>query len=285
MEQGLYIVATPIGNLADITLRARDTMRAVDLIACEDTRVTARLLRGHSIETPMTQYHDHNAAQVRPQLIARLQKGENVALVCDAGTPLISDPGYKLICAAIDAGIDVIPLPGPTAAMAALVVSGLPTDRFLFAGFLPPKSAARSRVFVELASVKATLLFFESPKRLPACLSDMVEIMGDRPAAVARELTKTFEQVRRGSLSSLAEAYRNEGPPRGEVVIVVGPPSDVHVSVEDVDRQLRTLLGTLSLRDAVDRVAGLTGMNRREVYARALGLGDSHSVRPKQEED
>ncbi len=285
MDRGLYIVATPIGNLADITLRARDTLRAVDLIACEDTRVTGRLLRGHSITTPMTSYHDHNAAQVLPQLIARLFKGESVALVSDAGTPLISDPGYRLIGAAIEAGIDVIPLPGPSAMMAALVVSGLPTDRFMFAGFLPAKSAARSRVFAELASIKATILFFESPKRLPACLSDMAQILGDRPAAVARELTKTYEQVRRGSLASLAEAYRNEGPPRGEVVIVVGPPLETRASMDDVDRQLRTLLGTLSLRDAVDRVAGMTGMNRREVYARALGLGESHSVRPRENAD
>lgn len=285
MEPGLYVVSTPIGNLADVTLRACDILRAVDVIACEDTRVTAKLLRGHSIETPLTPYHDHNAVQARPRLIARLLQGKSVALVCDAGTPLVSDPGYRLIQAAIEVGIAIIPLPGPSAAMAALVVSGLPTDRFMFAGFAPARSAARLRMFAELAQIKATILFFESPKRLPACLLDMARTMGDRPAAVARELTKVYEEVRRGNLLSLAEAYNVEGPPKGEVVIVIGPPLKTQPNIEDVDQHLRSLLGTLSLRDAVDQVAGVTGINRREVYARALVFNESRSVPPGEKTD
>lgn len=285
LPRALYIVATPIGNLGDFTLRARDTLRAVDVIACEDTRVTGKLLRAHAIGTPMTRYHDHNAPQVRPKLLARLFAGESVALVCDAGTPLISDPGFKLITAVIETGIDVVPVPGPSSALAALVVSGLPTDRFLFAGFPPPKRGARRRAFEEIARLEATLVFFESPRRLAASLADMAELLGDRPAAVARELTKLYEEVRRESLAALAEHYRAAGPPKGEIAIIVGPPLEPTASAEDVDRELRAALATHSLRDAVDRVAAATGMPRREVYARALGLGEIHAARPKEDAD
>ncbi|MGE0725362.1 MAG: 16S rRNA (cytidine(1402)-2'-O)-methyltransferase, partial [Alphaproteobacteria bacterium] len=222
---GLHVVATPIGNRGDITLRAIETLRGADLIACEDTRVTAPFLAGIGVGAPLIAYHDHNAARVRPTIMARLAEGAVVALVSDAGTPLVSDPGFRLVRACIEAGIAVSSLPGASAPLAALVVSGLPTDRFLFAGFPPPKAAARRTMLAGLAAVPATLVLFEGPSRLADSLADMAEMLGDRPAAVARELTKLHEEVRRGSLAALAAHYREAGPPRGEIVVVVGPPA------------------------------------------------------------
>ena len=271
---GLQIVATPIGNASDITLRAVEVLAWVDVIACEDTRVTAKLLAIHGISRPLVAYHEHSAEKVRPQLIGRLKKGETVALVSDAGTPLISDPGYKLVRACLAEGIPVTPLPGASALLAALVVSGLPTDRFLFSGFLPPKTAQRRRQLEELKQVPATLVFMESAKRLGAALMDMADVLGpEREAAVAREMTKLFENVRRGTLGDLARHYIETGPPKGEVTIVVAPPPAKNaISAADLDQAIERALAGLSLRDAVAAVAAATGAPRRQVYARALAV-------------
>jgi len=270
---GLHVVATPIGNLGDITLRAIEVLRAVDLIACEDTRVTGKLLKAHGIGTPMFAYHDHNAERVRPVLIERLERGEKMALVSDAGTPLVSDPGYRLVRECIARGIAVVPLPGPSAALAALVAAGLPTDRFLFAGFLPAKAAARRSALAELAGVRASLVFYESPHRLAAALADMAEVLGPREAAVARELTKLFEETRRDTLDGLAAHYATAPEPKGEIVVVVGPPmAEEAPSEEALDAALAAALATMSLRDAVAEVTGRTRLPRSKVYARALEL-------------
>lgn len=267
-------MATPIGNARDITLRALDVLNDVDAIACEDTRVTAKLLAIHGISKPLLTYHEHNAERVRPMLIERLKSGETVALVSDAGTPLVSDPGYKLVRACLAEGIPVTPIPGASAVLAALVASGLPTDKFLFAGFPPAKQAARRRALRALAPVAASLVFMESAKRLAATLADMAATLGPRPAAVAREMTKMFEQVRRGTLVELATYYKDSGPPKGEVTVVVAPPAgdDFGVNAADVDDLLLDALKDCSLRDAVGRVAARTGVPRRQVYARALTL-------------
>ena len=270
---GLCLVATPIGNAADITLRALEVLKTADVIACEDTRVTSRLLAIHGIATRLVPYHDHNAARARPALIRRLKKGETVALVSDAGTPLVSDPGYRLVRACIAEDVPVTVLPGPSAVLAALVLSGLPTDRFLFAGFLPPRQAARRRALAELAGVRASLVFMESARRLAAALADMAETLGGREAAVGRELTKMFEEVRRGPLPDLARHYRDRGPPRGEVTVVVAPPADEKApSDQDLDRRLSAALKEASVRDAATEVAAATGVARRHIYARALAL-------------
>lgn len=269
---GLYIVATPIGNLRDITFRAIDTLTAADVIACEDTRVTAKLLSAYDIQTPTVPYHEHNAAKMRPVLLDRLSQGQIVALVSDAGTPLISDPGYKLVRDAIDHGLSVTALPGASAPLTALATAGLPTDRFLFAGFLPSRTIARRHALAADSSVMATLIYFESPRRLAASLHDMFEVLGARSAVVARELTKRFEEHRRGSLSDLAEHYAATGAPKGEVVVLVGPPDERSATEEDLDSLLRQALDGMSVRDAAATVSAATGRPRREVYARALEL-------------
>ena len=272
---GLYLCATPIGNLRDITLRALDLLAAADVIACEDTRTTARLLREYAIAAACTPYHEHNAARVRPALLRRLAAGQVVALVSDAGTPLVSDPGFKLVRAAIAAGHAVSALPGASAVLAALGVAGLPTDRFLMAGFLPPRAAARGRALDELAAVPASLVIFESARRLPETLAAMAARLGPREACVARELTKAFEEARRGTLDALAAHYAAAGPPRGEVVIVAGPPpadGTAGTSDNEIDAALRDALTRHRLKDAVDAVAGASGRARREVYQRALAL-------------
>jgi 16S rRNA (cytidine1402-2'-O)-methyltransferase len=268
---GLYIVATPIGNAGDITVRALELLRLADLVASEDTRVTAKLFARYGITTRLASYHDHNAERVRPGLLARLAAGEVVALVSDAGTPLISDPGFKLVRAALAAGLPVTTLPGASAVLAALVLSGLPSDRFLFAGFLDARAERRRRTLGELATVPATLVFFEAARRLAETLADMHARLGDRAAAVGRELTKRFEEMRRGSLSALAAHYRDAGPPKGEVVVIVGPARDDAAPVS-LDALLSDALAHQSLRDAADAVAKATGRPRREVYARALAL-------------
>ena len=266
-------MATPIGNLADITLRALETLRGADAIACEDTRVTAKLLNRYGIDKPLLPYHEHNAAQMRPELLRRVAAGQAVALVSDAGTPLVSDPGYKLVRAAVEAGLPVTALPGPSAVLTALCLAGLPTDRFLFAGFLPNRQAARRAELAALLHVPATLVFFESPQRLADSLADMAAALGDRPAAVARELTKAFEQVRRGGLAALAAHYAEAGPPKGEVVVVVGPPAAEAAAGEDqVDAWLRDALARLPVKEAASEVAAASGRPRREVYQRALQL-------------
>jgi 16S rRNA (cytidine1402-2'-O)-methyltransferase len=269
LESGLHLVATPIGNLGDITLRALWVLKSVDRILCEDTRVTGRLLAHFGIATPLDPYHDHNAERARPLALAALRRGERLALVSDAGTPLVSDPGYKLVRAALDEDLPVTAAPGPSAAIDALILSGLPPDAFLFGGFLPQRSAARRKALAAWRSLPATLIFYEGPSRLAAALADMSEVLGDRQAAIGRELTKRHEEVRRGSLTTLAAHYRDK-PPRGEVVIVVSPPEPVTARPVDLDTQLDEKLARLSLRDAVAELAAETGLARRALYDRAL---------------
>jgi 16S rRNA (cytidine1402-2'-O)-methyltransferase len=266
---GLYLVATPIGNLGDLSLRALELLAGADVIACEDTR---RLTERYGIATPLTAYHEHNAAEARPKLLARLAAGQAVALVSDAGTPLISDPGYKLAREAREAGHLVTALPGASALLAALSVAGLPTDRFLFEGFLPPKQAARQKRIAALAAIPATLVFYESGPRLAATLSDLAAGLGTRAGAVCRELTKLHEEVRRGDLETLAQDYAQGAETRGEIVIVVAPPIEEEAADDEVDALLRNALARVSVKDAVGEVALATGRPRREVYQRALDL-------------
>jgi 16S rRNA (cytidine1402-2'-O)-methyltransferase len=279
LEPGLYLVATPIGNLRDVSLRALEILAAADLIACEDTRVTRKLTGHYGIATPLTPYHDHNAATALPKLIARLADGASIALVSDAGTPLVSDPGYRLVRAAQAAGCPVTTAPGASAALAAVTVAGLPTDRFFFEGFLPAKEAARRTRIAALAPIPATLVLFETGPRLAGALADLAAGLGDRAAAVCRELTKLHEEVRRGTLAALARDYAALPAPRGEIVLVVAPPADPEpAGADEVDRMLRDALARLSVKDAVEEVAGLSGRPRREVYRRALALRGANRV-------
>jgi len=274
---GLHIVATPIGNLGDISLRALATLAGADLIACEDTRVTRKLLDRYGIVSPLTAYHDHNAAAARPKLLRRLAQGAAIALVSDAGTPLISDPGFKLVRAAQDAGHTVAALPGASAALAALTVAGLPTDQFFFAGFLPPKHAARRARIAELARIPATLVLFETGPRVTATLADLAAVLGEREAALCRELTKLHEEIRRGNLATLAQAS-GASEVRGEIVLVIAPPpASAQPSPGDADALLRQALARVSLKDAVGEVAIVTGLSRRELYQRALALAKEQS--------
>jgi 16S rRNA (cytidine1402-2'-O)-methyltransferase len=271
-EGGLYLVATPIGNLGDISLRALGLLAAADCIACEDTRVTRKLTERYGIATPLTPYHEHNAAAARPKILARLAQGQAVALVSDAGTPLISDPGYKLVRAAVEAGVTVTALPGASAVLGALSVAGLPTDRFFFEGFLPVKPAGRQKRIAELSPIPATLVLFESGPRLAATLADLAAGLGPRAAAICRELTKLHEEIRRGDLTALAQDYAAGAETRGEIVIVVAPPANDEASATDLDDLLRRALARVSVKDAVGEVALATGRPRREVYQRALEL-------------
>lgn len=276
LPPGLYIIATPIGNIGDITLRALDVLGKVEVIACEDTRVTGKLTAFYGLKAEKIAYHDHNAAEMRPRLIARLKQGARVALVSDAGTPLVSDPGYKLVQECAEEGIPLTCLPGPSASLTALVLSGLPTDRFLFAGFLPPKSAGRKAALNDIKTVPATLIFYETAPRLADSLADMREILGDREASVARELTKKFEEVRRGTLSTLAAHYREQGAPKGEIVVTVGPPvagQEDSWSLDTIDDALQKVLKEgMSVKDAAALVAARSGLKKRDVYERALAL-------------
>ncbi len=272
---GLHIVATPIGNLQDVSFRALNVLAAADAILAEDTRVTKTLLAHYGISTPLIAYNDHSAPVIRPRMIARLKEGQALALVSDAGTPLVSDPGYKLVEAAIAEGVAVTGVPGPSAVLSALVLSGLPTDRFFFEGFLPPKSAARRTRLDLLAGIPGTLVLFESARRLPDMLADAAAILGDRPAVVARELTKLFETVRRDRLPALAAAFAAEGPPRGEIVVLIGPP-DGGAAPDDtdaaLDARLRAALAAHSIKDAAALVADELRLPKRDVYQRALAL-------------
>jgi 16S rRNA (cytidine1402-2'-O)-methyltransferase len=275
LEPGLYLVATPIGNAQDLSQRAIAVLRSADVVAVEDTRVSGRLFAMHDINARMTTYHDHNAAARRPQLIKRMKDGESVALVSDAGTPAIADPGYKLVGAAIDAGLEVTAVPGANAGLTALILSGLPTDRFLFEGYLPPRTSARRRVLAEHAAIPATLIFQESNKRLASSLADMADILGNRDAAIGRELTKMYEEMRRGSLADLAARAAAEGPPKGEIVVVVaGPGRAPEIDAAALDGMIVEALASLSVRDAAERVAAATGLARKQIYSRALALKD-----------
>ncbi|MEY2927528.1 MAG: rRNA ((1402)-2-O)-methyltransferase [Pseudomonadota bacterium] len=271
LEPGLYIVATPIGNLADLSPRAAAILAAADVIAVEDSRVTARLLQHIGVKKVMQPYHDHNGDSVRPRLIARMSS-ESVALVSDAGTPLISDPGYKLVRQARAAGHLVVTIPGPSAAIAALTLAGLPTDRFLFLGFLPSKAKARADTIAEFGAVRATLVLYESGPRLADCLTALADVLGDRDAAVAREISKRFEECVTGTLSALAARYTG-APPKGEIVIVVAPPGDAPPASEDaVEAALAMALLTQPPAQAARDVAKAYGADRKSLYARALEL-------------
>ncbi len=271
LDPGLYVVSTPIGNLRDITLRALDILSSSDLVLAEDTRVAQKLLSVYEVSRPVERYDDHCDARVRPKVLEVLAQGGRVALMSDAGTPLVSDPGYRLVKAAVEAGAPVYAAPGPSAALAALAVSGLPSDRFLFAGFTPPKSTGRRAIFQELSSVRATLIFYETGPRLTDSLSDMLMVWGDREAVVARELTKLYETVLRGRLSELIERLGAQAP-RGEIVVLVGPGSEAPATPADVDQALIEALSLSSLSDAAATVAKALGLNRKTVYRRALEL-------------
>lgn len=273
LASGLYVVSTPIGNLRDITLRAIDTLRSADEILAEDTRVARRLLDAHDIRTKTSPYHDHNGARRRPEILARLEAGETIALISDAGTPLVSDPGWKLAHDALQAGHQVFPIPGASALLAGLVASGLPSDRFMFCGFLPAKTTARQKEAASLATVPATLVFYESGPRLAASLTDLAETLGgSRQAAVARELTKLFEEIKRGTLAELAAHYTEHGHPKGEIVLLVGPPAPVELTDGMIDAALITALETAPLKQASADVAAKLGIAKRDVYQRGLAL-------------
>lgn len=269
----LYLVATPIGNLADITLRALETLAAADVLACEDTRVTRILLDRYGIRQRPFAYHEHNAAEAGPRLIAALEQGRSVALVSDAGTPLVSDPGFRLVGQALEANIRVVPIPGPSAVLAALTASGLPSDAFMFAGFLPSKEGQRRNRLEELRHVPATLIFFESPRRLAESLAAMSDVLGaDRQAAIGRELTKTFEEMRSGTLSALAYAYAQADDPRGEIVVCVGPPLAKLASADDTDKLLLSLSAEMSTSKAAAEASRMTGLPKPDLYRRLLEL-------------
>ncbi len=278
LEPGLYVVSTPIGNLRDVTLRALDTLASVDTVCAEDTRVAARLLSAFGVSARLRPYHDHNGAQARPALLNELENGARIALISDAGTPLVSDPGYKLVREAAERGIRVIAIPGASAPLAALASSGLPTDRFTFAGFPPPRSGARKRFLAELAPIAGTLLFFEGPSRIAASLADMAEVLGNREAVVARELTKMFEELRRGKLLDLAAHYAEAGPPRGEIVIAVGPGEDVVENDADaIDAAILAADSERPLKEMAAEIAERFGLKRRDVYERALELREQNA--------
>ena len=270
---GLHIVATPIGNMRDITLRALDVLREADLIACEDTRVFAKLASHYGIAAPTVAYSDATQDAAEPRIVRALAAGKRVALVSDAGMPLISDPGYRLVRAALAGDHVVTSAPGASAVPMALALSGLPTDRFFFGGFLPAKESERRRAIASAAAVAATLVFFEAPHRLAASLVDLAELLGPRPAAIARELTKLFEEVRRGPLTELAQHYALHPDVRGEIVLVIGPPGETEApAAERLDEALRSAMAGASVKDAAAEVAARYGLRRRDVYARALEL-------------
>jgi 16S rRNA (cytidine1402-2'-O)-methyltransferase len=271
LAPGLYVVATPIGNLRDITLRALDVLAAADLVLAEDTRVSGKLLAAYGLQAKFLRYDEHVAEQSRPRIMAALAEGQRVALVSDAGTPLVSDPGYRLVREAVQAGHPVIPVPGASALLAGLSVAGLPSDRFLFAGFPPPKSAARRSFLEELAGIRATLVFFEGGSRLAASLADMAQVLGDREAVVARELTKLYETLYRGPLSVLAADPRLDAP-KGEIVILVAPGREEQASAADADAALVDALKRLKPADAAAEVARELGLPRRDLYRRAMEL-------------
>jgi 16S rRNA (cytidine1402-2'-O)-methyltransferase len=275
LEPGLYVVATPIGNLRDITLRALDILGAADRIYAEDKRVTRKLLDAYALKTPLSAYHEHNAEAARAEILDALGQGGRIALVSDAGTPLVSDPGFKLVRAALEAGFTVTPVPGASAVLAALVGAGLPTDRFLFAGFTPHKTGARRAMFEELRDARATLILFETGPRLADSLADMAAVFGPRPAVVARELTKLYEQFRRGPLDELAAHYDGAPAPKGEIVVLVGPPAPLpEVDAETLDAFLRDALTRHPVKEAASLAAERLGVPRRTAYNRAVALKD-----------
>ena len=276
LPPGLYLVATPIGNLADITLRALTTLARADIIYCEDTRHSRTLVVHYGISRTLRPYHEHNAEEQRPRILADLARSARIALISDAGTPLVSDPGYKLVRDCIAAGHTVVAIPGASAVMTGVCVAGLPTDTFLFAGFLPPRSGARKTRIAELASVPATLIFFEAPTRLTETLADLASTLGPRPAAVARELTKLHEDIQRGPLADLATHFES-APPKGEIVILVGPPGNEAATDETIMAALETALAHMSLRDAAKAVAERLSAPKARVYDLGLKMKSDRS--------
>ena len=277
LPAGLYVVATPIGNLADITLRALSVLARADVVACEDTRHTKKLVSHFGIRTPLTAYHEHNAERARPKLLSRIAEGAVIALVSDAGTPLISDPGHKLVREALEKGYLVSSLPGPSAALAALASAGLATDRFHFEGFLPAKQTARRKRLTAMASIAATLVVYEAPSRLLATIEDMAAILGDREGVVAKELTKLHERVVRAPLSELGSRFSDPAMLKGEFVLLVAPPSPQEISDDEIRDRIRQIIDKMSARDAVRQTAEDLGVARNRVYKIALSLdgGDS----------
>jgi 16S rRNA (cytidine1402-2'-O)-methyltransferase len=269
----LYIVSTPIGNLGDITFRAIDTLKEANLIACEDTRITGRLTNHYGIRTPMTSYNDHNGERKRPRLLERLQKGEKIALVSDAGTPLVSDPGFKLVQTCIEESIQIVPIPGASAILSAIVASGIPTDKFMFVGFLPTKEKKIVEALNKLRYLESTLIIFETAKRLKKTSRLLAEQLGPRKITIAREITKHYEEFSRMSIKEAVVKYEGGLPPKGEIVIIVGPPSDESELNEfDIDNILKSSLETLSVKDAANAIAPITNKSRRELYERAVEL-------------
>jgi 16S rRNA (cytidine1402-2'-O)-methyltransferase len=270
---GLHLVATPIGNLADITLRALETLAGVDTVLCEDTRVTGRLMQRYGLRAPLRPYHDHNAASVRPAILDALAAGASVALVSDAGTPLVSDPGYRLVTEAIARAVPVEAVPGASAVLTGLSVSGLPSDRFLFAGFLPQKQAARRAMLEELKGLRATLIVFDTAPRLAASLADVAAVLGDRPLAVARELTKLHEEVLRGTTAEVAAMIAGRERLKGEICLLIGPPGEApQAGADAIDAALVEAMADASLNEAAALVAKRFGLRKRDVYARGLAL-------------
>jgi 16S rRNA (cytidine1402-2'-O)-methyltransferase len=279
LTAGLYLTATPIGHARDVSLRALAVLAGVDMIAAEDTRVTSKLLSIHGISKTLMPYNDHNAAQMRPKLLAKLKAGGRIALVSDAGTPLVSDPGFKLVRAAIEEGIAIHAIPGASAVLTGLMLAGLPSDRFLFAGFLPARAGERQTILEELKGLRSTLIFFESAQRLADTLAQMEQVLGMRTVAVAREMTKLHEEVRRGTLSELAAHYATAATPKGEVTLLVGPPHEAKVDFSKIDLALDAALAFMPLRPASDMIAGLLDVPRKEIYA--LGLEKKRGLEKK----
>ena len=272
LQAGLYIVATPIGNLRDITLRALDVISSADIIACEDTRVTNKLLSAYLIKKKMLKYNDHSKESERNRILDEIRGGKSVALLSDAGTPLISDPGYKLVKEAVEEGVYVTTIPGASSVISALTLSSLPTDRFLFGGFLPPKSKGRKDTFAEFEDVNATLVFFESGNRLQDSIGDLKDVLGDREISVVREISKSFEEVKAGKAGDVFEYYAENGKPKGEIVIVVSPPSKKEYGQKDIDYLLMEHLKDMSVKDASLKAADQLGLKKKELYQRALEL-------------
>jgi 16S rRNA (cytidine1402-2'-O)-methyltransferase len=286
LTPGLYVVSTPIGNLRDITLRALDILASCDVVCAEDTRVAGKLLSAFGVSARVRPYHDHNGAHARPGLLDELQGGARIALISDAGTPLVSDPGFKFVREAAQRGINVIAIPGASAPLAALASSGLPTDRFTFAGFPPPRSAARRRFLTDLKSISGTLIFFEGPSRLVASLKDMSETLGVRDAVVARELTKKFEELRRGTIAELAAHYAEAGPPRGEIVVLVGPGESIEAPDADaLDAAILAAGEERHIKEIAAEIAERFGMKRRDVYERALALRRDEPGEPSDDDE
>ena len=273
LKSGLYVTATPIGNLGDMTERAKQVLSSVDIIACEDKRVSGILMQRFGIKTPMFPYHDHNGDAARPKIIERIVAGQSVALISDAGSPLVSDPGYKLVDELRRKNLDVFAVPGASSPIAALMVAGLPSDRFMFLGFLPNKEKAREKTLAEVKNTPTTLIFFESSKRVDKSFMAMAKVLGeDRQAAVCREITKLYEEVRRGSLADLAQQYAEGEAPKGEIVIVVAPPEDKTTAVGDLEEAVRFALETLSVKEAASAVAFMMNVPRKKAYQMALDI-------------